>query len=106
MSGGAVNFYAMVTIQNSLSIIVSDLGCPVVRSGPCRNVFVFSSLSDFFRVGGKLFDQGFVLLAPADYAKKSCVSRQAVDNWLWREGTRIALKYERAGKNLLFVISK
>lgn len=91
-------------IQNSVSSTVRSLGVPYGQNGACRNVYVIARLSDFFAVGSSLFSQGFTLYSPADYAKKSGVSRQMVDHWLMREGVRIAIKFERKGKNLLFVV--
>lgn len=90
--------------QNAMQTILLSLGCSVFRTGPAKNVYLFSHLADFFEAGSQLFKQGYSLYSPADYAKKSGVTRQAVDNWLWRDGQRIALKFERKGRNLLFII--
>lgn len=93
-----------LSVQALLSREILSIRGSVLRSGPCKNVYVFSELADFFEVGSRVFKKGYSLYSPADYAKKSSVTRQAVDNWLWRDGQRIALKFEREGRNLLFII--
>lgn len=91
-------------IQSFVSASVCRAGVKVRRDGPVQNVFVFSSLRDLFAVGHFLFSEGFFVIALTDYAKKNGVTRQAVDNWVWRDGQRVCLVFEKAGRNLSFIV--
>lgn len=96
----AINF-----TQKAVSDAVRLAGASCRQSGPIANVYMFVSLSGLFEVGHLLFEAGYVLYPLTDYAKKNGVTRQAVDNWIWRDGQRVAVAFEKGTKkNLTFVV--
>lgn len=84
------------------AIRASDL--PFRIDGPVKNVYVFASVADLFAMGNTLFSQGVLLYPLVDYAKKYGVTRQAVNNWIWRDGKRVCLTVEKSGRNLSFIV--
>jgi|LGVD01.1.fsa_nt_gb hypothetical protein len=96
---------AIITTQKKVSAAVRLVGASCVKSGPANNAYIFPSLSGLFEVGHALFEAGCILYPLTDYATKSGVTRQAVDNWIWRDGQRVALVFQKGTKkNLTFLV--
>jgi hypothetical protein len=90
--------------------------CNAVKSIVCReNVdydyyqgnekcFSFSSHSDLFKIGSKLFSSGFILERPAQLARRLNVTRAAINNRLRRDHTLVSLQVE--GDREVYIVSK
>lgn len=78
-------------IYKAVLLAVRSCGFAPSCKGASENVFIFTRLSELFKVGSILFDQGFIVTDQALLARQKGLSRQAISNAAWRDGTGVFL---------------
>jgi len=91
------------SIQAKIASFLAAYGYKVKLCGSHKNIYQFSDRGDFFQCGSLLFKSGHVLENSVQHALRYGVSKQAVGNWLYRDGKRVAIQFN-GERGSLFIV--